>query len=360
MTYNRKKVTVEEIMDKLRSAIARSKPDHSPAPISEKTKSPDAHQERALSDLSSIRSAIGVAEENANIGSEVSPMLQFKGLLRKAALLVGKAVVFLSSFMTFKQRNFNNAVIFGLRSIADFLDRDLENIKQLQREQEKVNFTLREVGEHLYAPCHFNYSLFESKYHSEPYVRAQQSIYIDYFKGRSNIVDLGCGRGEFLDLLHENGLDALGVDANPEFIAEISAKGHKGIVADILEWLKEYETCLDAVFCCQVVEHLTLERIQEMLRLIRTRMRSKGLVVIETMNPVCPEALSDFWLDPTHVRPIHPQYLEFAAEQAGFDIFGYRVSLPSSHEFEFSCGVDKVDKTFFRNYYNYAILLLTK
>ena len=170
------------------------------------------------------------------------------------------------------------------------------------------------------APMLFDYGKFAEKFRGpEEYVKAGQRIYLPHFAGRKNVLDLGCGRGEFLEMMREAGVPARGIDLSEESVATCLSKGLEARAADLFEYLDALpEASLDGIFCSQVVEHLPPERLPEMIKLCATRLQREGAIAIETPNP---ESLAifatHFYLDPTHTRPIPPPLLAFYMEEFG-------------------------------------------
>jgi O-antigen chain-terminating methyltransferase len=154
---------------------------------------------------------------------------------------------------------------------------------------------------------------------SEDYVREKQRFYLPFFEGRSAVLDVGCGRGEFLELMKEAGVTARGIDLSEECVALCRAKGLQADSADIFVYLNDLaDATLDGIFCAQVVEHLPPERIPEMVRLAAAKLARSGLLVIETPNPECLAIFSThFYLDPTHTRPVPSALLKFYMEEFG-------------------------------------------
>jgi O-antigen chain-terminating methyltransferase len=154
------------------------------------------------------------------------------------------------------------------------------------------------------------------------YVKQNQQFYVEYFRGRNSIVDLGCGRGEFIELLRDNGIVARGVDSDPASVAHCQDRGLAVSRADLFAFLEgQQPASLDALFCCQVVEHLPRARVYELIKLAQSRLLPGGLLAIETPNPECLAILAThFYLDPTHQHPIPPSLLAFYFTEAGFDI----------------------------------------
>lgn len=155
---------------------------------------------------------------------------------------------------------------------------------------------------------------------SEEYVKENQRRYVDHFSGCDAILDIGCGRGEFLDVLREAGKLARGIDSNAEMVALCRSKGLYAEQADLFDYLGELdEASVDGVFSAQVVEHLPGHRVPEMLSLAAAALRPGGRIVIETPNPDCLAIFaSHFYLDPTHQRPLPAALLAFYLEESGF------------------------------------------
>jgi O-antigen chain-terminating methyltransferase len=167
---------------------------------------------------------------------------------------------------------------------------------------------------------HFDQARFAERFRgTEEYVKSGQKVYLPYFSGRSNVLDLGCGRGEFLELMRETGVPARGIDSNPEAVALCRSKRLGAETADLFEYLAGLpEASLDGIFCSQVVEHLTPERLPEMVRLAASRLGRGGVLAIETPNPECLAIFaSHFYLDPTHTRPVPHPLLAFYMEENG-------------------------------------------
>jgi len=176
----------------------------------------------------------------------------------------------------------------------------------------------------------FDYFLFEHR-HRGPVseIKRRQSTYLDLFRGKENVVDLGCGRGEFVELLSENGINVIGVDINEDMVDFCRDRGLSVVQSDIFDYLTGLsDKTLDGIFLSQVVEHLSPERILELISLCSKKLGPAGVIVAETVNTNCPVALSNFYLDPTHVRPVPPEMLSFMFEQEALRIQTFRFSSP--------------------------------
>lgn len=165
-----------------------------------------------------------------------------------------------------------------------------------------------------------DYADFEDLFRgSEAFIRERLRVYVPLLEGRDAVVDLGCGRGEMLDLLAAAGVDALGVDVDPGMVERSRRKGHRVHAGDALAWLADQPAgALDAIFSAQFVEHLPPPEVARLLTLARRTLRPGGVLVAETVNPHSVRAFKTFWLDPTHTHPLFPETLVSMCRQAGF------------------------------------------
>jgi O-antigen chain-terminating methyltransferase len=169
-------------------------------------------------------------------------------------------------------------------------------------------------------PLGFDYGRFAERFRgTEEFVKAGQQLYLPYFRGCRNVLDIGCGRGEFLETMRGAGIGAKGIDLDPESVAICRHKTLDAEVADLFVYLENLpEASLDGIFCSQVVEHLPPERLAEMIRLCASRLQRNGAIAIETPNPECLAIFAThFYLDPTHQRPVPHPLLAFYLEEFG-------------------------------------------
>ena len=134
------------------------------------------------------------------------------------------------------------------------------------------------------------------------------------------VLDIGCGRGEFLELLGAEGIDARGVELDATLAEECRTRGFDVEHGDGLDVLRMLEDdSLGGLSLIQVVEHLTPQETVELVLLAADKLRPGGRMILETVNPqslyVYAHAL---YLDPEHSRPVHPAYLTFVVREAGF------------------------------------------
>jgi SAM-dependent methyltransferase len=165
---------------------------------------------------------------------------------------------------------------------------------------------------------------------SEEEIRARQADYVSLFAGGGDVLDVGCGRGEFLGLLRDAGVRARGVDVNPEMVDTCRSRGLTADTEDLVEHLEGLPNdSLGGLFAAQVVEHLPPDRLLTFLRAAGRVLRPGGRLVIETINPTCWVAFFDSFIrDLTHTRPLHPETLKFLVIATGFTDVEVRFRTP--------------------------------
>jgi O-antigen chain-terminating methyltransferase len=167
----------------------------------------------------------------------------------------------------------------------------------------------------------FDYFAFEDLYRGdEGLIRRRQEEYVQYFRGRENVLDVGCGRGEFLQLLRENNIAAKGVEQGTDHFLLCKEKGLDVVKQDLFSYLESLpDNSLGGLFSAQVIEHLTASDQLRYITLAYQKTKAGSPVIVETINAQCVWAvMRNFFLDPTHVRPVHPETLKFAMELANF------------------------------------------
>jgi len=165
-----------------------------------------------------------------------------------------------------------------------------------------------------------DYFAFESRMRgSVEAIRERQRRYVEDFRAAAPVLDVGCGRGELLVLLRESGIEARGIDADADMVAYASGEGLDVEQADLVEYLQALaDGSLGGIFMGQVVEHLPAGVLVHSLQLAAKKLRPGGVLIAETINPLSPIALRNYFADLTHAQPLVPETLELLARQAGF------------------------------------------
>ena len=166
-----------------------------------------------------------------------------------------------------------------------------------------------------------DYKRFEEKFRGDPEeIYSRLSRYICQFKVGQMVADLGCGRGELLTLMVENGIQAVGVDTEPEFIELCKSKGLNVVEMDLFQYLLALDDDEMDGFCAiQVIEHLSSRALVDLIQNCYTKLKKGGIIILETLNPkVLSIYASYFYADLTHKRPIHPETLKFLLVENGF------------------------------------------
>src|SRR6185312_12670164 len=139
--------------------------------------------------------------------------------------------------------------------------------------------------------------------------------------GGEVILDLGSGRGEWLEVLAEHGYSARGVDLNRGMLEESEKRGHDVVEADVLNYLKAQDSdSIAAITSMHLVEHIPhpvlIQLLDEALRVLRPG----GVLILETPNPENVLVGScTFYMDPTHLNPIPPLLLQWLVQARGFE-----------------------------------------
>lgn len=151
------------------------------------------------------------------------------------------------------------------------------------------------------------------------FLRDVLSVYLPHFSGLDRILDVGCGHGEFLQLLRAAGHEAVGIDIDPGMVKACLDQGLTAFEADALEWLPTQEAAFDGIFSSNVIEHLDVPQVVAFVRACYAALRPGGLVLFAVPNPESLVVqLNEFWRDATHVRLYSRQLLEFFLHDSGF------------------------------------------
>jgi len=181
----------------------------------------------------------------------------------------------------------------------------------------------------------YKYVGFEDQFRgSQLDIRGRVAAYVPLFEGASDVLDVGCGRGEFLDVLREHGIRARGIDLNPEMAAVSRERGLDATAGDALAYVLSLpDESLGGLFAAQVVEHLEPDYLMRFLEAASHKLRPGSKIVLETINPACWFAFfSSYIRDITHAQPLHPDTLQYLVTASGFQKVSVRYSSPYPEE----------------------------
>lgn len=193
------------------------------------------------------------------------------------------------------------------------------------------------------------YVAFEEKFRgSEELIKERQKKYLKFInplkilKDEVKALDIGCGRGEWISLLNENGFNARGIDINESMVKVASQKGLNAAVNDALGELKSLdENSLDIITAFQVVEHIKFDDVLELIKEAKRVLAPCGILILETPNPEnIMVGTQWFYLDATHKNPIPCELLSFATHYYGLERnFIFKTNEKSPSEYERDMGI---------------------
>ena len=224
----------------------------------------------------------------------------------------------------------------------------------------------------------YKYVGFEDQFRgSREVIRERFESYVPLFESRGPVLDVGCGRGEFLDLLAAHHVEARGIDLNHEMAEACRSRGLDVKEADAADYLSTIgDDSLGGIFSAQVVEHLDPAYLLRLLELSFYKLRPGGRLVLETLNPACWVAFFDSYIrDITHVWPLHPDTLKYLVVASGFSraTVEYRSPVPQRDKLQafaapatgaqpivdlaeaFNANVEKLNARMF-TYLDYAVI----
>lgn len=183
---------------------------------------------------------------------------------------------------------------------------------------------LREMADHSLDSL---YLAFENRFRGSPSeIATRQAHYLGMFQSLEPIaaggllLDIGCGRGEWLNLLKEANVSARGIDLNSAMVEEAKTKGLDVIEANAIDYLREQpKNSLAAITGFHIVEHLSFDELVQLFDVAWRALSPGGAILFETPNPEnLVVGACTFHYDPTHNRPLPPDFLRFLAEARGY------------------------------------------
>ena len=184
----------------------------------------------------------------------------------------------------------------------------------------------------------YSYLLLENRYRgSEEVIADRLSVYVPYFQDLPGpVLEIGSGRGELLNLFREAKIQSYGVELDAAMVERSRALGLAVLYEDGIEHLrKQVSGSLGGVIAIQVVEHLPFPVLRDFLELCRKKVAKGGRIIVETIDTSSLIALShNYFRDPTHTAPLHPETLRYLFELCGLEVLEVRKLSPFPAGFE--------------------------
>ncbi len=335
-------------------------------------------RKKAQSEVDKVLAELGEILENSFF------LRKNKNKIREKLSLLSKK---LQTLITLQDRewdnlsnNHYNGIFDSLQSQIDKLDAKYSNIRtllknfsDLESSLNKLTDSVKRGGKDLKIDkieevsagiSPYQYSDFEKRFRgSKEKIRDNLKKYIPYFKKSSAVLDIGCGRGEFISLLKEEGINAEGIDISDSMLKEAEEKGLKCKKKDALEHLCEMKDgSIGGIFASQVIEHFEPEYLKEVIRESFRVLIQGSPLILETINPLSLFALTNiYFLDITHQKPLHPEFMRYMLESTGFSKVEILYSDPMEDHFledispeneisrVFNANVDKLNRALFNS-----------
>ncbi len=400
---NNPEINVDEIMEKIREEVASRRNDITAS----QPNGLGAGDTGFAFNWSQVRGSLREAEQNAEVGSTILPMLRFPRVIRWLARLAGRIVIYLTEVITVPQRRFNQSIVRALGIAIDGLSERDNRIAALEESlnqglaerdnrirgleesvnqglaerdnrirglEESVNQGLAErdnrigglektisylktslvlqerrlsmlleearkclpetfdqeqlqtlVNEeiHLLDPL---YVSFEDQFRgTREDIKERFKVYLPLVREaeagteKRPILDLGCGRGEWLEVLKEEGFQVRGLDINSVLVEQCFKRGMDVVEGDVTEYLNKLpDNSLGAVTGFHIIEHLPFGVLIQLLDETVRVLKPGGLAIFETPNPEnILVGACNFYFDPTHRNPLPPGMMKFLAESRG-------------------------------------------
>lgn len=302
---SRPQISVDDLID----VIAEAARTHSEAAL------PHDHRGGSLN-WPAITASLESAEQHAHIGRRIPPLAAWRGIMRPPARLAARMLLYLSRFLTDSQTQLNVSLLGAVRALA-------EGVGRMEQHQQSLVAASRAQDGHTLDAL---YVALQAEFRgNREDITERLRIYLPMLEEmrsgsqRLSVLDLGCGRGEWLELLRGTGWHAVGVDSNRVMVERCLQRGLTVVDADATEYLRGLPPAsVAAVTAFHVVEHLQFAAVVELIDEVVRVLEPGGMAIFETPNPenVLVGSCS-FYCDPSHHHPIPAPVLKFVAEHRG-------------------------------------------
>ena len=250
-----------------------------------------------------------------------------------------------------------------------------ERLVELEKNVRSNNNWIAKADQTLYHDDPYSlidYTDFENHFRgSFDLIKDRQQEYLKYFSKCKYIVDVGCGRGEFLGLLKEKGINAEGVELYKPYVDYCRSNGLNVHLESGIDYLNKIpDESIDGIYMGQVVEHLSTKDLITMIRLSYKKLAPGSYLIMESPNPMTLAIFTHaFYIDPSHNKPVHPYLLQYLTQKAGFqqvtisflpksklpEEFPKIVSESIDNLDEINCSIEKLSDLLY-GYQDYAII----
>lgn len=306
-------VDLEEVMQKIKENVIRrklssNKPEYTRVDAEHQKASVSEYCTKINRDLTIINNRWNINNDHYVISSHRKILGPF--LVRGRRLVHGEVRRYVDPIFNM-QKEFNAAIARIINETANEIDNLARKVDEIQ---DKFNETKSPIYDQDW------YYLFEEKFRgSRELIKERFKKYLKYFRGCKNVLDIGCGRGEFLELLKEESSSGKGIDVNEDMVKFCQSRGLDVVKADALQYLESLEDkTLDGIFISHLAEHLEPQYLVNLLQLCYKKLKYGYYIVIISPNPMSLFSLLYFYSDPSHYKPLPPETLKFLLEYVGF------------------------------------------
>ena len=217
------------------------------------------------------------------------------------------------------QITFNSYAVRVINNLTQQLNEQNEKIKKLEKKEKENDFNM-------------DYLAFENKYRgSEESIQKLQEKFVRLYEGKDNILDIGCGRGEFIKTLLNAGKQyVFGMDINPQMVEKCKNEGLSVELKDGVSYLYDNDNLnLGGIFSSQVIEHLKPSQIVKLIKGAYKNLQEGSPLILETINPMALVTQTmAYTLDLTHRQYVHPFTIEMLLKEHGFKKVEFIYSSP--------------------------------
>ena len=214
---------------------------------------------------------------------------------------------------------FNSYAVRIINNLTQQLNEQNEKIKKLEKKEKENDFNM-------------DYLAFENKYRgSEESIQKLQEKFVRLYEGKDNILDIGCGRGEFIKTLLNAGKQyVFGMDINPQMVEKCKNEGLSVELKDGVSYLYDNDNLnLGGIFSSQVIEHLKPSQIVKLIKGAYKNLQEGSPLILETINPMALVTQTmAYTLDLTHRQYVHPFTIEMLLKEHGFKKVEFIYSSP--------------------------------